>query len=1148
MAIKFGTSSLTEPTYKAYSIEKFNGVDYTTTPTEVADTRALDISNYVPQGNALVKRNGYSLISQNDDYKVYSIVKFKTDFLIFKYKNEGDKYLINVFKAYAINELNGKLFSNDIETDNLYFWSQEYNGVLFMLFADNYYMYDGENVSEVKNKAYIPTVAIGIGHTMSNDKMVSLEQYNLLASSCYISLNQYIPDAETDIYTYDLGFIGKSIINFEVVAGNVSSSSNYNFDLATKMLKINVKREDYYSITIPFSINYKKWYQENISLTYKNYDKYGKDYHENFIIDENGEYAITTDVINALKSKKEYANNDIVDNMTDTYTYLSQELLDTGISGFQKYKIEPIEFTNPIPVHESATVYYEVTYTVPYGQAQLVTNVVSSIERNDTDGTYVKSSDVYNLISYIYKSIPDFTYTSKKSGYMLISDVKNNFKYATLNISSLAKYKISAAAKVINYSDGSVKRLVPYSNGVELYQTIVTTFYSSLNYTQQIKKKSLDEKYINKTLPPVVCKITYSDEDYKTIVKNRFGISYGSYGYRDRLFLAGNEEHSNTDYHSCQCSYPLTINEYDTSKRNLWDDYTYFGDMAFQTFGSSNTEITGYGMLNNGTMAVFKKSEPNQSNLYFRTYNMQQDSEGNYIENFPISLSGLTIGSDYPNQIIQYDNKLLINTPNGINAVDLTTSTASQAYDVKELSYMIREDLSSEINNSCFAIYDGKLFISRTNKSGLKRLYVADKDRYTFVNDKKQYEWWVLDGINADKMFVIDNSLYFIDNNKGVFKFVENQLFDEFLYEFDVVTINGRTINTQATLSLSDNLFVFSKDAQLFKDSISTDYEKEYNFVKDNIKFNLNNIAIRVKYITSTFNVNYGSNENKYIVLIENDKDAEMIIQLYNEGKMLSVYRNIDTTEPYFIERVTNLSYEYMSGKLALTIIGTKGTFNGNPTNGKNEIIIKVSSDEYLYSINEMYAEVDTIKYPLSSCHISNNTWYYQNNNDYRALGLVSDISFNYVSLRFERTPISIKILNNNINFKLSARYHKPIIAYWYSGFNALGNPLLLKTTYSMTFIPDVKRGGTTRVGYQTSKTNVFYNAEFNKSSFQFNNLQFDDIVFGYDNFAHTYSSKKKIKNFAFLQFVLFSDTLADSTITSLSIRYRLVKNNKGVK
>ena len=82
--------------------------------------------------------------------------------------------------------------------------------------------------------------------------------------------------------------------------------------------------------------------------------------------------------------------------------------------------------------------------------------------------------------------------------------------------------------------------------------------------------------------------------------------------------------------------------------------------MTYQLFGSSDTAITGYGILNNGAMAVFKQSKTNEPNLYFRTYAMVQDSAGNYVEQFPIQLSGLTVGSDKPNQVINYGNDLLL--------------------------------------------------------------------------------------------------------------------------------------------------------------------------------------------------------------------------------------------------------------------------------------------------------------------------------------------------------------------------------------------------------------------------------------------------------------------------------------------------------
>ena len=55
MAINFSSSNLSNNASNTYRLDKFNGVDYTTTPTNVDETRAIDMSNYLPNGVSLSK-------------------------------------------------------------------------------------------------------------------------------------------------------------------------------------------------------------------------------------------------------------------------------------------------------------------------------------------------------------------------------------------------------------------------------------------------------------------------------------------------------------------------------------------------------------------------------------------------------------------------------------------------------------------------------------------------------------------------------------------------------------------------------------------------------------------------------------------------------------------------------------------------------------------------------------------------------------------------------------------------------------------------------------------------------------------------------------------------------------------------------------
>jgi hypothetical protein len=58
-----------------------------------------------------------------------------------------------------------------------------------------------------------------------------------------------------------------------------------------------------------------------------------------------------------------------------------------------------------------------------------------------------------------------------------------------------------------------------------------------------------------------------SNNDTAQMVENmRFGVPYGTYGFRDRLFLSGNPEYPNLDIHSCETS------DSENRWRRIWRD------------------------------------------------------------------------------------------------------------------------------------------------------------------------------------------------------------------------------------------------------------------------------------------------------------------------------------------------------------------------------------------------------------------------------------------------------------------------------------------------------------------------------------------------------------------------------------------------
>lgn len=636
-------------------------------------------------------------------------------------------------------------------------------------------------------------------------------------------------------------------------------------------------------------------------------------------------------------------------------------------------------------------------------------------------------------------------------------------------------------------------------------------------------------------------------ETNNTIQKMRFGLSYGINGNQDVLFVSGNPNFPNIDYYS---SNKLSYQE------DNWKTYTYFPDTNFRTFGSSDSAIMGYGILNNGYQAIFKnKSNNNNSNLYlsYGNINTYVDTYGfTQVEvTYPVITSGLTINVNDYNQIIHYSNYLLINAENGIYTLNLTPSTSTNKYDVKETSYYIREELGSDTKDSTWAIYDNKLYISRKNKNGKMRIFVADKDRYSYINNELVFEWWVLDGIEPTFIKTIDNNLYFHIANIGLCRLENGSIMDYFTHKTNSITIGGETINSE--LSYIDGYFVLNPNSFLLKKIHS--YEDIYNAYVNFKKFSsikrMRNGGFAIP--TNDYKIVYGGHyedevgDSTYIYyitcpLIVNGFNLSLLFNANANGSTMIAY---DGEFGYFV----NYTIEIINDIDYITMEIHHYEYRVNSYHG---LAFKLDQNNFM----ELYTYFKGNYLPLNKCRLIEGVWYYlgENEDDFINITTYDDNGNNITQFNCFKLSIAndielqfVNLESENVDTNYIFDVRTPIESYWYGKYTDLGSLNYLKSANNITFVPDNKIGGFTNVGYRTLKNDTNF-ASVRKNSLSFDNIDFDMFNFGDTDFAKSYSSKKKIKNFAFIQLKIYSNNEYNSSVVSISFRYKITKLNKGVK
>ena len=242
----------------------------------------------------------------------------------------------------------------------------------------------------------------------------------------------------------------------------------------------------------------------------------------------------------------------------------------------------------------------------------------------------------------------------------------------------------------------------------------------------------------------------HSVSGYIDRIKNcNFGVLFGVSGNTDRLFLAGNSDYPNIDFHSEA------------------DDYTYFGDLNTASMGSDSVAIEGYGRLSDSTLVIYKSETSQEASIFYRTgaYKETYDSNGD-IDTirgvFPTSAGSIGEGviSRYACANFAGDNLIL--SRNGIFGIVLAENVATTERYTRERSRSINERLKehADLSEAVAIVYKNRYYLAVDDV-----VYIADsRHKYTAsdnIDNSYNYEWWFWDNCPVRVWANIDNTLYF---------------------------------------------------------------------------------------------------------------------------------------------------------------------------------------------------------------------------------------------------------------------------------------------------------------------------------------------------------------------------------------------------
>ena len=245
-------------------------------------------------------------------------------------------------------------------------------------------------------------------------------------------------------------------------------------------------------------------------------------------------------------------------------------------------------------------------------------------------------------------------------------------------------------------------------------------------------------------------RITFS----KTIAEYRNRISkcksyfiFGLGGNADTLFLGGNEDYPNMDWHSEP------------------SDLTYIPDTSYMLVGTQKGTIKGYG-LTSGLLITYKAGEERDRNIIVREGSVVQNADGSYETIFRVTNTVASESAVSYNGFETLGTEALFLTNNGIYAVTTQDITGERISQLR--SFYLNGKLINEPNldKAICCTYNDQLICCVNNN-----LYILDGLQAVQTDSASPYSTRQYVGFyrelqhNADFITVIDGTMYFGKTN-----------------------------------------------------------------------------------------------------------------------------------------------------------------------------------------------------------------------------------------------------------------------------------------------------------------------------------------------------------------------------------------------
>lgn len=1034
-------------TYSSYYTTRYNsniafrGIDESTPKFQASTSRAIDMLNYTWRDNCVQKRFGTkpsfedigttyyfektsNLLEQKSSTPIYDMwwlnetLIIHKGVLLFKWEIGEDKpSLITIDDTTRSKTIDNvtHTYEHTICVPDKHFGAITHKNTLWLFTGNGYYKYTNGKLSLVQDSkdTYVPTTTIGITSNGSGlGARTTLESANMLTRKKKNKLvgvpkdNSY-PLSYTLDSKIDSGHLDETSITIETTIPRPKAMEVY--DTGVSLID---EWDDYYIVfpNIKETIYIPVWGKEAvinskafplvgyvssdgnlietidyISYTYTDPQFVDED-HNQFFIKEDGVVKLNSSMFNSgmTVSHKLYIK---LTGKNGNYTYIETNIYFVDIS---KIAVNVGTFVNDFNVGDRlcekgyfntfglASSYPLWTWFVSvfncpdgYSPLRFITDKLSlPISLNSGISTNVFDS-ILGTLEIVPNKANEVTRTITLTGADFIQNMQ--YPYDRENYPSIWGM------------------LVEPSTGITYGTCVEDTIYFFENFVSPVDGESNIEVEFD----------SESGYEPEKINKCTFGILFGASNLKNRLFLSGNEDYPNYDWHSGE----------DLS-------YFYVDTDTPMAYGTTSNSVCGYSIISDGTLLVLKTPSDTEPTIYYRrtaTSSVTDDSGSteNYVSGtptktiFPLTTTNAKNGGISYNLLTDYNgDTLFVDEKGRIVGLDSTGSTADERRIVSSRSSTIDRAITKlKDSASLYCLYDDNEYV----------YYGTHNYLYVGCVIDSSYEWFKWSIPNVTCMSKHNGVLYYGNKVGEVKQFTPNEYIDINTYRVEdgeiTYAINGASSMSGASnfyklycldsyaiqATLLDNGFSVgtSKDNAT---NLRTIYNNRFGDLQEFLpKFNCNSYAyaynvklqlnLSKAYESGRLKVSpaiVGALEGQKVVVGDKTYTFENDTQVTDEKPYLKLIGGEDVTGDFVTYMVCDKVKLTMTGKLYFTLNQFVRVYLIPQTNFKLELVGENNVSSY-YLCAPFTADTLTTKKTIWHYSVTQDTYEDNYTSVYRA-------------------------------------------------------------------------------------------------------------------------------------------------------------------